>query len=117
MVSLSTRPDAPPSAPAGGRSPFPTGTGHRLSLVQRFQLVTACVALVALTVTQQPGRIVADTKLDLAVDPRGFLGRAMQMWEPEGFAGQVQNQAYGYLFPMGPFFGLGDAAGVPVWLV
>src|SRR4051795_1382608 len=126
MVSLSTRPDAPASPAAGGRSPSSAETGHRSSLVHRFQLITVCVAFVVLTLTQQPGRIVADTKLDLAIDPWGFLGRALQLWEPEGFAGQVQNQAYGYLFPMGPFFALGlfpmgpffalgDSAGVPVW--
>jgi arabinofuranan 3-O-arabinosyltransferase len=117
MVSLSTRPDAPASPAAGGRSPSSAETGHRPSLVHRFQLITVCVAFVVLTLTQQPGRIVADTKLDLAIDPWGFLGRALQLWEPEGFAGQVQNQAYGYLFPMGPFFALGDSAGVPVWVV
>ncbi|HEY4630843.1 MAG TPA: DUF3367 domain-containing protein, partial [Blastococcus sp.] len=117
MVSLSTRPDAPASPAAGDRSPSSVETGHRPSLVHRFQLITVCVAFVVLTLTQQPGRIVADTKLDLAIDPWGFLGRALQLWEPEGFAGQVQNQAYGYLFPMGPFFALGDSAGVPVWVV
>lgn len=86
-------------------------------MVQRIQLLVVCAGFVVLTLTQQPGRIVADTKLDLAVDPWAFLGRALQLWEPQGFAGQVQNQAYGYLFPMGPFFGLGESAGLPVWVV
>lgn len=30
--------------------------------------------------------------------------------------GQVQNQAYGYFFPHGPFFALGDLLGLPAWI-
>ncbi len=84
---------------------------------RRFRLLVGCLALVATAFVQAPGRVVNDTKLDLSVDPGGFLGRALSMWEPDGFFGQVQNQAYGYLFPMGPFFWLGDLADVPDWVV
>jgi arabinofuranan 3-O-arabinosyltransferase len=90
---------------------------RRLPLAERVQWTTVCLGFLALTLSQQPGRIVADTKLDLTIDPWGWLGRALQLWEPEGFAGQVQNQAYGYLFPMGPFFGVGQSLGVPGWMV
>ncbi|MCP9967223.1 DUF3367 domain-containing protein [Actinomadura madurae] len=51
----------------------------------------------------------------MAVNPLGFLGRALHLWDPEQF-GQLQNQAVGYLFPMGPFFALGDVAGMPAWV-
>ena len=41
-----------------------------------------CLGFLVLALLQPPGRIVADTKLDLAVDPLGFLGRALHLWEP-----------------------------------
>ncbi|TFV61727.1 UNVERIFIED_ORG: DUF3367 domain-containing protein [Bacillus sp. AZ43] len=104
-------PDAPGGRPGG------QGGGHRLPLAERVRWIAVCLAFLAMTLSQQPGRIVADTKLDLTIDPWGWLDRALQLWEPEGFGGQVQNQAYGYLFPMGPFFGLGQAAGLPDWVV
>jgi arabinofuranan 3-O-arabinosyltransferase len=89
------------------RLPFTAGTRWILGV---------CLLLVALPFLTVPGNLIADTKLDLAIDPVRFLERALHLWDPQQF-GQLQDQAAGYLFPMGPFFALGHLAGLDPWVI
>src|SRR4051794_14727024 len=71
-----------------------------------------------LALIQRPGLASSDTKIDLHVDPAGFLADVAAAWSPTGDLGHVQGGQYGgYLFPMGPFFAAGHAIGLAPWLV
>lgn len=62
------------------------------------------------------GRIPADTKLFLYLDPGGLMGRATQAWDPSQFAGSVPHQTSAYLWPTGPWYWTFDRLGVPDWV-
>lgn len=85
--------------------------------VWRMRLFTVCLGLAALAFLQDPGLIAIDTKVDLAVDPAGWLARALHVWDPAGTFGQLQNQAYGYLWPMGSFYLVGKLLAIPAWVI
>ncbi|KQZ69958.1 alpha-(1-_3)-arabinofuranosyltransferase domain-containing protein [Nocardioides sp. Root151] len=65
---------------------------------------------------EQFGKITNDTKTPLIEAPGKFLAGATTLWNPQMTMGELQNQAYGYLFPQGPFFLVFDLAGVPPWI-
>ncbi|WP_191280319.1 alpha-(1-_3)-arabinofuranosyltransferase domain-containing protein [Nocardioides flavus (ex Wang et al. 2016)] len=74
------------------------------------------VAVLVLNLVQQPGRITFDTKLDLQLNPADLLVRSADLWNADWALGGLQNQASGYLFPMGPAFLLGEVLGAPMWV-
>ncbi|MCU1499295.1 MAG: hypothetical protein JWM47_3248, partial [Acidimicrobiales bacterium] len=80
-------------------------------------LVVLSVAVLATIIAHRYGDILPETKLDLLTDPGRFLSRATYFWDPSADLGRIQNQAVGYLWPMGPFFLLGQKLGIPPWLV
>ena len=82
---------------------------------RRWLWLVGAVALL-LTFAQSPGQISPDTKLDLTANPLRFLTRAFDLWNSDLPFGQAQNQAYGYLFPQGTFFLLGDLLEIPGWV-
>src|SRR3954471_5058193 len=78
-------------------------------------LAAGCYLLALL---QRPGLASSDTKIDLHVDPSGFLGDVASVWNPTGSLGHIQGGQYGgYLWPMGPFFALLHEIGLSPWLI
>jgi arabinofuranan 3-O-arabinosyltransferase len=63
-----------------------------------------------------PGKVAADTKQYLYLDPTRLLERAPFMWDPNIGLGTVTHQNIGYLFPMGPYYWALETIGVPSWV-
>ena len=92
----------------------------RPALRQRLReaLPTAILAVtiyVPLLLTK-PGRVGADTKSYLYLDPGRMLGRATSMWDPNIGMGTVTHQNIGYLWPIGPWYWFADILGMPDWV-
>jgi len=88
--------------------------------VSRHRLILPGLAALAyaLAFAQRPGKVIADTKVHLYVDPVRFLSHLASAWSSTADLGHVWAGQYGgYLFPMAPWFALGDALGIPVWIV
>ncbi len=73
------------------------------------------VALVSF-LASDPGRVSADSRQYLYLDPGAFLRRAISLWDPSIFAGTVPHQHLGFLWPMGPWFWLTDQLSLPMWI-
>jgi arabinofuranan 3-O-arabinosyltransferase len=84
----------------------------------RAALEVAGLALLAYVpaLTAAPGRIPADTKLYLYLDPARQMGDALWSFDTRQFAGWVPHQIIGYLWPSGPFYWLLERVGVPDWI-
>lgn len=63
-----------------------------------------------------PGRMPADTKLYLYLDPWRLLGDARWSWDSRQMAGWVPHQSISYLWPSGPWYALADLARLPDWV-
>jgi arabinofuranan 3-O-arabinosyltransferase len=82
----------------------------------RVATVVLYVVVLAAALLEKPGQTTNDTKTSLIDAPGAFLRSAFHLWNPDVSLGELQNQAYGYLFPQGPFFLLGELAHVPPWI-
>jgi arabinofuranan 3-O-arabinosyltransferase len=63
-----------------------------------------------------PGRMPADTKLYLYLDPGRLISDARWTFDGRQFAGWVPHQMISYLWPQGPWYWLGEAIGLPDWV-
>ena len=89
----------------------------RALATSRLRMWGYAAILTAFCFAQSAGRMVADTKFDLVTNPGKFLTGGLHLWDPAAAFGQLQNQAYGYAWPMGPFFWLGELVHLPPWVI
>jgi arabinofuranan 3-O-arabinosyltransferase len=115
---MAVRPAAAPGrTEAGPLSRVLARHGDAAGRIRYWHWLAACCLLLAVMMfATRPGSLLADTKIDMAVNPLGFLRRALQLWDPAQF-GQLQDQAVGYFFPMGTFFAAGKLLAIPGWIV
>jgi arabinofuranan 3-O-arabinosyltransferase len=74
------------------------------------------VLLLMAAILEQFGKTTNDTKTPLIESPANFLEGSLGLWNPLLSLGELQNQAYGYLFPQGPFYLFADLVDVPPWI-
>src|SRR5262245_35779203 len=108
MTTVATAATAPAAdaAPAGTPDRRPAWPLH---------LALAAVAYLPLLATQ-PGWISADTKTYLYLDPTLLLRRSWEIWDPRVVGGTVTHQGIVFLWPMGPYYWLAQALGLPDWV-
>lgn len=87
---------------------------HFLSSAHFYVWIALGLVVFCQSLSQPFGQVAADTKLDLLLNPAGFLSGALHAWTDTFTLGQLQNQAYGYLFPQGLFFLITDF--LPDWI-
>lgn len=85
----------------------------------RAHVLLSAIGFFLLCLIQGPGLTATDTKYDLWINPARFLEQALHGYTDVFTLGQVQNQAYGYLFPHGLYFLAAQWLffWVPTWLV
>ncbi|NOL38630.1 DUF3367 domain-containing protein [Kribbella sandramycini] len=87
--------------------------GTSEQVVWRARLVLGCLLLTALCFQRMPGPVATGGRLD---DPGTVLRGALHLWDPSSALGHLQSQAFGYLWPIGPFQWLTRALSMPEWV-
>jgi hypothetical protein len=85
----------------------------RASLLAHVVLAAVCYVPLLLTAG---GRVAADTRQAVYLDPGRFLSDALSMWDPSRDLGTVTHQNIVLVWPMGVYYWLAHALGVPIWL-
>ncbi len=78
-------------------------------------MLLALVAYVPV-LASSPGKMPADTKVYLYLDPGRLIGDAARTWDNRQFLGWVPHQIIAYLWPTGPWYWTMAKLGVPDWV-
>lgn len=90
------------------------------ALLRRHQTAASVTILAALAylpaLSAAPGRMPADSKLYVYLDPARFISDTTTTFDPRLYAGWVPHQHIAYLWPTGPWFWFFETIGVPDWV-
>lgn len=102
--------------PTGDRRTAPGGPVPCPDPLPKTALAGLAALFALIAFIQSPGRIVDDTKLPVVMSPWAWIRGSLHLWTQTLGSGAVQDQGYGYLWPMAPFFELTRLLHVPVWV-
>lgn len=88
---------------------------RRRGCKSRFMVLAAALIAYVPIVLSSPGRVGADTKTYLYLDPTRWMSRSISLWDSDVALGTVTHQTIGYLWPMGPFYWVFEQLGSPDW--
>jgi arabinofuranan 3-O-arabinosyltransferase len=101
-------------APVTTEAPAAPSASPRRRRILGYSLLAALAYIPPLFTAS--GKVAADTKQYLYLDPTRLLERAPSMWDPNIGLGTVTHQNIGYVFPMGPYYWLMENIGFPSWV-
>jgi len=84
--------------------------------VRRWWPLACALAAYLPALLSSPGRMPADTKLALYLDPQRLTSEATSTFDAAQYAGWVPHQQIAYLWPSGPWYSVFDTLGVPDWI-
>lgn len=93
-----------------------TATARWRQRIDWLGIVLPAVVIYLPLLLTAPGRVGADTKTYLYLDPSRLLADAPYIWHDRIGLGTVTHQNIGYLFPIGPFYWVFETLGVPDWV-
>lgn len=99
-----------------GSTPSDPQSRKRASRVDRWGLGLLLALSYLPALASSRGRLAADTKAYLYLDPGRLLADSLWSWDERQFAGWVPHQMIGYLWPSGPWYWAFQKAGVPDWI-
>ncbi|MET0920670.1 MAG: alpha-(1-_3)-arabinofuranosyltransferase family protein, partial [Acidimicrobiia bacterium] len=82
-------------------------------LLTHLALAVACYFPLVFT---ERGRLAADTREAIYLDPGRFIHDALSMWNPSRALGTVTHQNIVLVWPMAVYYWLAHSLGIPLWL-
>ena len=88
----------------------------RRIITRHLGVVVMAVLAYVPALRSSPGRMPADTKLYLYLDPRRLVADAIWTFDARQFAGWVPHQMIAYVWPSGPWYVVAELIGLPDWV-